>query len=271
MERISKSELSRVAALTRKKHRREQGKLIVEGWRLLGDALDAGALESVIVQADAPRPAAAGEILSSIQKKNIQIYSIRAEDVGRISSAVTPPGVLGVARFGYADAKKLLECAAGKPVVYLHEVGDPGNVGTILRTSHALGAGGVVLSPGSCDPTNAKAARSSMGALFRIPVAVCAADELFAAARERGCRITATSSHESEKGAAKRPESLREMQPVLIVFGSEPHGIPNEIAAKADAEISIPVSPGAESLNVAAACAILLYVLRDFSDGGMDG
>ncbi len=266
MERISRRELSRIAALKRKKNRREQGKLIIEGWRLIGDALSAGALETLLLVPDDPRSEIAAGILVSAQEKGIPVRSLHKEEVKRITSTVTSPGVFGMARFRLLEIDDLFgreqDSSAG-PLVYLYEIRDPGNIGTILRTSHALGAGGVIVSPGSCDPTNAKAARSSMGALFRVPIAAGDAGAVFEAARNRGYTIAVmVASDPDESERASLPESLHNAQPVLLVFGNEAEGLPDDLQAVADRKISIPIEAGAQSLNVAASCAVILYSLR---------
>ena len=130
----------------------------------------------------------------------------------------------------------------------LWRVGDPGNLGTILRTADALGPAFVALSDGCADPTGPKAVRASMGAIFRVPLAG------FEEAPGRRVAL-----------GARGGEPLREVElgdAVTFVLGAEREGLPDEVAAACDARASIELAAGAESLNVAIAAALALYELR---------
>jgi RNA methyltransferase, TrmH family len=127
----------------------------------------------------------------------------------------------------------------------LWRIGDPGNVGTLLRTADALGPAFVALSPGSADPTSPKALRASMGAIFRVPT--CAFDDA------PGRRVALV-----PRDGVPLPE-LDVTPPLVFLLGSERGGVPEEIAV--DERVTIPQSPAADSLNVALAGAIALYEL----------
>ena len=127
----------------------------------------------------------------------------------------------------------------------LWHVGDPGNVGTLLRTADAFGAG-VALSAGCADPTGPKALRASAGAIFRVPLA---------AFDEAPRPWTALVAH----GATSEGQSLGHGS---FVLGAERDGLPDDVVARCDGQFTIPLEPGAESLNVAAAGAIALYEAR---------
>jgi TrmH family RNA methyltransferase len=127
----------------------------------------------------------------------------------------------------------------------LWHVGDPGNVGTLVRTADALGPAFVALSPGCADPTSPKALRASMGAVFRVPQAPF--DEAPAP------RIGLV-----PRGGRPLPE-LDLGERLTFVLGGERHGLPEDVAASCHELASIPLAEGAESLNVAVAGAIALY------------
>jgi len=127
----------------------------------------------------------------------------------------------------------------------LWHVGDPGNVGTLLRTADAFGAG-VALSAGCADPTGPKALRASAGAIFRVPLAPF---------DDAPRPWTALVAH----GAMPEGLSLRLG---TFVLGAERYGLPEDVVARCDARVTIPIEPGSESLNVAAAGAIALYEAR---------
>ncbi|HKJ36978.1 MAG TPA: RNA methyltransferase [Solirubrobacterales bacterium] len=134
------------------------------------------------------------------------------------------------------------------PCTYLHGVADPGNVGTIVRTSAALGAGQVVLGEGCADPCGPKAVRASMGSIFSHP--------------PRSASISATPSPRLAlvaHGGEPLDAALLDLRPATVCFGAEREGLDRESLAACDARATIPLATGAESLNVAAAAAIALY------------
>jgi TrmH family RNA methyltransferase len=138
--------------------------------------------------------------------------------------------------------------------VYLHGVGDPGNVGTIVRTAHGLVQGSVVLGPECADPFGPKAVRASMGSIFGQPVARAAVGDTPAPR----VALVAHGGRPLEQLAA----------PLTLVLGAEREGLPNEVLAECDDEVTIPLRPGgAESLNVAAAAAIALHWISSPADG----
>jgi TrmH family RNA methyltransferase len=138
----------------------------------------------------------------------------------------------------------------GELSVYLHGVGDPGNVGTIIRAADALCDGPVVLGPGCADPHSPKAVRASMGSLFTRPPARAELSEL------AGAKLALD-------GRAAASLAEVELEPPLVVcLGAERSGLPDEVVAQAAATARIPMrSGGPESLNVAIAAAVALYEL----------
>jgi RNA methyltransferase, TrmH family len=139
--------------------------------------------------------------------------------------------------------------AAGDVLVYLHRVEDPGNVGTIIRSAHALADATVVLGPGCADPFSPKAVRASMGSIFARPPARAALPEL------GGRRIALD---------ARSGQPLRELSPVdgpvVLCLGGEREGLPGDVLEAVDAVARIPLREGGpDSLNVAMAATVALY------------
>jgi len=159
--------------------------------------------------------------------------------VAELSTLGHPPRVIGVFRRGD------LPQGTRELTLALWHVGDPGNVGTLLRTADAFGAG-VALSAGCADPTGPKALRASAGAVFRVP---------FAAFDDAPRPWTALVAH-----GAVPPDQVPGHG--TFVLGAEREGLPADVVARCDARVTIPLGPGAESLNVAAAGAIALYEAR---------
>ena len=135
------------------------------------------------------------------------------------------------------------------PVVYLHGVADPGNVGTIIRTSHALAGARVVLGPGSADPYSPKGVRATMGALFAAPPSKGRLLET------PGPRL-ALVAHGGEELDAALATLGGGAAPPTLCLGGERGGLPEDVLVDCDVRATIPLHPGAESLNVAAAAAI---------------
>lgn len=148
-------------------------------------------------------------------------------------------------------ALAVYEARWGRPVgprcVYLHGVGDPGNVGTVLRSALAFGAGSVALGPGCADPYGPKAVRASMGAIFGVRVARVAGIDGVPAPR------VALVARAGEPIAGIDPEAT-------LVVGAEREGLPADVVAACEAVAHIPMTAGAESLNAAMAATVALYV-----------
>ena len=136
----------------------------------------------------------------------------------------------------------------GELSVYLHGVHDPGNVGTIIRSAHALADGPVVLGPGCADPYSPKAVRASMGSIFARPPAKAGFEDL------KGTTIAL------ERGAGSPLEELDAEGPVVLCLGAERAGLPDDLVERAGAVAHIPLRPGGpDSLNVAMAATVALY------------
>ena len=227
----SNPRLKLVRKLASGRQRAKLGLFVCEGEDLVAAGLAAG-LRPVEALTDAARPVE----LEGLEGAEEVEPSLLAE----ISSLAHPPRIVAV--FRSADLPRGLDAPTG---LALWHVGDPGNVGTLIRTADALGPAFVALSAGCADPTSPKALRASMGAVFR--VATGSFDEAprpWIGLVPRG-------------GAALAETELGDR--VTFVLGAERNGLPDEIAASCNLFASIPLADEAESLNVAAAGAIALY------------
>ncbi|MCM0679025.1 RNA methyltransferase, partial [Micromonospora phytophila] len=150
---------------------------------------------------------------------------------------------------------------AGAPrlMAVLAEILDPGNAGTVLRTADAAGAGAVVFAGDAVDPYNGKCVRASAGSLFHVDV-VRAPDPLdvVAALRAAGLTVLATTGY-GDSDLDDLADSGRLAAPTAWLFGSEAHGLPEQLTEAADARVRVPLHGRAESLNLAAAAAVCLY------------
>jgi TrmH family RNA methyltransferase len=221
IESPQNEKLKLVRKLRERKHRERVGAFVSEGEDLVEAGLAAGVEPRALLTA-------AGSDLGGEEVDPELLAEVSILGSGTRAIAIWPQR--------WSDP-------GGSPCLYLHGVGDPGNVGTIIRTAHALLDGTVVLGPGCADPFSPKAVRASMGSIFAQPVARAAVAETPA---PRAALV------------AHGGESLGSLQSAAtLCLGAEREGLPDEVLGECDAQVTIPLRPGgAESLNVAAVAAI---------------
>jgi TrmH family RNA methyltransferase len=223
--------LKLVRKLAARRQRDKLGLFVCEGEDLVAAGLEAG-LEPVEALVDAERPA--------LVERLPRPEAVAPELMAELSALAHPARVIAV--FRRADLPRGVEPHIG---LALWHVGDPGNVGTLVRAADALGPAFLALSPGCADPTSPKALRASMGAVFRVPQA--SFDEA------PGPRIALV-----PRGGTPLSE-LELGYRATFVLGAERDGLPEDVATSCHELVSIPLTEGAESLNVAVAGAIALY------------
>jgi RNA methyltransferase, TrmH family len=185
---------------------------------------------------------------------DVPVHEVTERAAKALSDTVTPVGLVAVCEVPTTSLEDVL---AGKPRLIAVAVGisEPGNAGTLIRIADAMGAEAVILAGNSVDPYNGKCLRASAGSIFSIPVvSEPNAAQAVAALSDAGVRVLATTvDGETSLDDADLSD------PIAWLFGSESHGLPAELAGMAAQPIHIPMTGGAESLNVAAAAAICLY------------
>jgi RNA methyltransferase, TrmH family len=200
--------------------------------------------------------AAAGrhpDLVERAERSGADIIVVSEPVLESLADTVAPQGLIGVADLASAD----LDVVAGASslIVVLWEVRDPGNAGTIIRTADAAGADAVVLAGDSVDPRNAKAVRASAGSLFHLPVAqVGEWQEVAAACRSAGLRLLAADA----RGTVRHTE-LDLTAGSALVFGNEARGLDAKVVDDCDLVARVPIHGAAESLNLAATAAVMLY------------
>jgi TrmH family RNA methyltransferase len=197
------------------------------------------------------------ELADQAARQGAQIHEVSGEVMAELAQTITPQGVLGVCRFVDVPLASLIS-AAPRLVTVLANVRDPGNAGTVLRSSDAAGAGGVIFAAASVDPYNSKCVRSSAGSLFHLPVVAGAElTEAISSLRQAGLQVLAAD------GSATRlldaPGSPDLSRPTAWLFGNEAWGLPASLLDLADSVVAVPIYGKAESLNLAAAAAVCLY------------
>jgi TrmH family RNA methyltransferase len=230
------------------KARRERQAFVVEGVRLAEEALASGwPAELVLYTGDLePRGQA---VVAGFVARGTPVEEVAPSVMRAASDTQTPQGILAVL------SQRDLPLPDALDFVFIPDgVRDPGNLGSMLRTAAAAGAGAVWLPPGATDAFAPKVVRSGMGAHFRLPLRVCAWDEIGRLVRAAGLCVYLAAASE---GLPYTQADFR--QPVALVVGGEARGAGREALALAHQRVNIPMPGGAESLNAAAAAAILLF------------
>lgn len=252
--RLTAAELRGLASLTQKKVRERERKFILEGWRSLKDALNAGwKLDLVAVLSSyAEDPDYAG-ILSQAAERKVPLKEISERELSKVSMTVQAQGVVAVAHQRTVEPDALLAVKGGV-LLLADRVTDPGNLGTLIRTADWFGASGVAIGKGSVELYNEKVVRSAMGSLVHVPVAENVdLGEFIAALKAAGAFVAALAG---DGEMSYRDAPVRKL--TALIVGSEAHGIAQELRDRADAVLRIPRYGRAESLNVGVACGIAL-------------
>lgn len=246
-------------ALHNKKHRRDERCFLVEGPNAVGAALDAGArLRSVYFDPRDSAPAIA-ELAARATTAGVDTYAVDQRTLATLASTRTPQGIVAVAEFverPIGDLTALAQQRERALALVLHDVSDPGNAGTLVRSAEAFSVCAVCFGPEAVEPYNDKLVRASAGALFRIAIFTYETwSSLTAALRAADMKIYA-----AEIGAPDvRTVTVSSRSALLI--GHERHGLRGVPPADIAARIGIPQSPRAKSLNAGVAGSIALYEL----------
>ena len=225
--------------LSSRKEREQTGLFVSDGVKLLKEAVTYfEGLETVILS----------DGVETEIPEHVRVIRVPRDVMASISPMETPQGALFLCRL--PEKTPFIP----KPgMLLLDGIQDPGNLGTILRTADALDVPVGILE-GCADPWSHKAVRSSMGAVFRTPVVQTAWEEAFSACRSAGIPLGVTALSERAKDIRRADVSK-----MAVVIGSEGQGVRQEILKNADVELIIPMNPHCESLNAAAAAAIVMW------------
>lgn len=248
----SNSQIKEIIKLQKQaRERKKTKKFIVEGIKMVLEAINFKKLDKMYVSESAFEKTA-----QNIGKKLEEIsYEIVSDNVFKqISDTVTPQGVLAVVNMPEYDIKDILSDEK-KSWVLLDDLRDPGNLGTIVRTSEGAGMSGVIMSRESVDLFNPKVVRSTMGAIFRVPFCyVDSLNDVIAQINNCGYEVYATAMEGS-----KVYDQVDYTKGAAFVIGNEANGVSDEVLKKASARIRIPMEGKLESLNAAVSAAIVMY------------
>jgi TrmH family RNA methyltransferase len=252
-----------VRDLQRRKARGRRGLAVVEGVRLVEEALAAGLeFKGALVAPELARTTRGQALAAELASHAIAVEEVGSRLFGDLAGTDTPQGILAIVQPRVWTLAEIKSGGGGSPLLVVDGVQDPGNVGTLIRTAHALGASASVLLRGSADPMNPKALRAAMGATFRHPVVQLDDGPFIAWAREHSLVLWATAPAGVPRARARAARATNK-ELIAVIVGNEGAGIRPQLNAIAAQRVAIPLAHGAESLNVAVAAGILLYeVLR---------
>jgi RNA methyltransferase, TrmH family len=252
--------VKQVRLLRDKRHRREQGLFLAEGLRILTEAREAGHVPRILFfnGAEPPHPLLLG-LIREVEAAGGEAIETNADILHKLSGKDNPQVVLGVFEAFATGLDRIDRDRAGIWIV-AQALRDPGNLGTILRTGDAVGAGGLILVDDCVDPFSVEAVRASMGALFTQAIATADWDEFLAWLRAGEGELIGTSLNTD-----RDYQEPRYRRPAFILVGNEAQGLPPDYEAACDTLVKIPMLGKADSLNAAVATAVMAYEVMNQS------
>lgn len=238
-----------IKKLKEKRFRIKEEKFLLEGLRLVEEAIKAKVMiENIIINEKVKDKILFEDYIKTFDERKIVIMDNKL--FLQITQTENPQGIVAVVK----NKEEKLD-VNGSFYVVCDKVQDPGNLGTIIRTSHAAGADGIILTKGTADIYNDKTLRSTMGSIFYIPVFYDDEDfNIIKSLKEKGFSLVVTSLQESRNFF---DEDLRGK--TMVTVGNEGNGVSQELMDIADKKVKIPMPGGAESLNVAIATSVILF------------
>jgi RNA methyltransferase, TrmH family len=243
---------------------RAGGRFLLEGPEGIRAALEAGHVPDSLLATERAAARHAG-LVNLARQRGARVTLVAEPVLSAMAATTAPQGLVAVV----PSVRRPLEALPPSPrlVCVLAEVRDPGNAGTVLRAADAFGADAFVSTAGSVDPESPKAVRAAAGSLFHLPVVAGVGWPALAdALRDRGLRLVGADPH-AEQPIDRAPLD----EPVALVLGNEAHGLPAEVRRDLDLVVRVPLAGRAESLNLAAAAAVLLYEATRRREGGPVG
>ncbi len=241
-------------SLREKKHRRREGKFLAEGLRLLTDARACGILpEQLVMASGRPPHPLLDELERAVVASGGEVIEMDEDILAKVTGKDNPQAVAGV--FAEFDTRLAGIDRHAAPIwLVAQALRDPGNLGTMLRTGDAMGAGGLILIDDCADPFSVEAVRASMGAVFTQRIGTARWDEFIPWLRSGPGQLVAASLRD--------PTDYRQAAyaaPCFLLIGNESQGLPETYEAECDLRVTIPMRGRADSLNAAVAGAVLAY------------
>ncbi|MBY4637771.1 RNA methyltransferase [Sphingopyxis sp. XHP0097] len=255
IESLSNPLVKRMRLLREKRHRRAEGLFLAEGLRIATEAREAGVLPAWLFLGEegAAHPLARALIDATLAAGG-EVIDTTPAILSKLSGKDNPQTVVGIYAEPSATLADLDRNAA--PIWLVAErLRDPGNLGTMLRTADAIGAGGLILLDESTDPYGVEAVRASMGAIFTQALVQARWDDFLPWLRSGPGQLVATWLADDTLDY----QAVRYEAPTFILIGNESQGMPESYAAAADVRVKMPMMGKADSLNAAVAAAVMAY------------
>ncbi|EGT3598716.1 RNA methyltransferase [Clostridium perfringens] len=235
-----------IKKLKEKKHRIKSNKYLIEGLRFVEEAIKSKvSIDSIIFTESFKEKNP--ELFLKINE-NIKLIQMNEALLKQLCSTENPQGIVGVINMQNKELK------SGELVVLVDKVQDPGNMGTIIRTAHAAGAAGIVMTKGTVDIYNDKTLRSTMGSIFYIPIVEDDSLDFVKSLKKEGYKLVVSSLQGKNNFFEENLQGK-----VMIAVGNEGNGVSDKVYDIADIKVKIPMPGEAESLNVAVATSIMIY------------
>jgi TrmH family RNA methyltransferase len=254
---FSNSTVKLLRSLRDKKARREEGLFLAEGLRILTEARDSGLLPEIIAfSPEGAKHPLAAEVIAATEAAGGDAIETTPDILSKMSGKDNPQMLLGAYRQPDTSLEQIDRAKAPLWMV-AQALRDPGNIGTILRTGDAVGAGGLILIDDCADPFSVEAVRASMGAIFTQQVATARWEEFVRWLRSADAQLVGTSLKASDDYLEA---SYR--KPCFLLIGNEQQGLPADYEAECDLLVKIPMAGRADSLNAAMATAVMAFAIK---------
>jgi TrmH family RNA methyltransferase len=252
---ISKNKLKYYSSLLHKKYRDSEGKFLAEGKKIIEEAMESG-INAEVIFFTAEFARHEEDFISGCRKLQIRLEELKATELKRLTDTVTPQGIVGVFDKPKHNLIENLNLKS-KLIVLLDNITEPGNLGAIIRNCDWFGINEILISQNSADIYNPKTIRASMGSIFHLKIF----DELVTGVvlsklRSKNYKILCADLTGENIFEMKLPDKA------VIIFSSEAHGPSSVVLGNTDLRITIPRFGNAESLNVAAATAVILAEIK---------
>ncbi len=251
---FSNPRIKHARSLRDKKFRKREGQFLAEGLRLLTEAREAGHIPRTLFVAEKRDPQPLADLIEdAVLERGGDVIEVSHDILAKLSGKDNPQALVGI----FDDIGTTLDeidRLSAKIWLVAQAMRDPGNLGTMLRTGDAVGAGGLILIDDCTDPLSVEAVRASMGAVFTQAIVQCRWEEFLPWLRSGEGQLVATSL----KDAVPYREA-RYAAPCFILIGNEARGLPDDYAAAADVRVKMPMLGKADSLNAAMAGAVMAY------------
>jgi RNA methyltransferase, TrmH family len=254
---FSNSTVKLLRSLRDKKARREHGLFLAEGLRILTEARDSGRLPEIVAfSAEGSRHPLAAEIIAATEAAGGDAIETTPHILSKMSGKDNPQMLLGAYRQPTTSLDEI-DRAASPLWICAQALRDPGNIGTILRTGDAVGAGGLILIDDCADPFSVEAVRASMGAIFTQQVATAPWPKFLEWLRSGDGQLVGTSLKTDQDYLAAEYR-----KPCFLLIGNEQQGLPADYEAECDLLVKIPMAGRADSLNAAVATAVMAFAVQ---------